>query len=510
MNRSILGDDGRGGIAVRILGLVAAALLVWAIPAAAQPADSDASADWDRDLAPVTIVTNGWADVREILRSVAGNAGLGLQLAPDVNGQVNVHLENVTISRCLASLCDPIDLGWEVVEGALVVYRRGMVTRWFTFDYPVTQREGRGELQVSATRNDDSGGSGGDENQNKSHVTSTATMTIWPEVMKSLRTVVFPATAQMVAAPAEGAQEQALSHADVDGRCLVVNPMASLVQVTAEWDRVQRVEQLLERLKESLQRQVAIEVRIMEVVLDENTEMGVNWQTFLDGEAQFSQNTLGTPPSLDSGFVQMVANTKHLYGVIQALSVSGDLHTVSSPQVTTLNNQKAIVRIVREDVYYLASVQPAIVSDGVATEAVISYYAQRVPVGVVLDVTPQVGRDRVVTLNVHPTISDVVGVVTSPNLDTAPVVSVRELDTVGKIGDGQTMLIAGLLSERERSVRSGVPILKDLPVLGALFGRVTHEKYNVELVMMLTPTIMDDTRVAEAAANGRTTMDVRR
>jgi type II secretory pathway component GspD/PulD (secretin) len=238
--------------------------------------------------------------------------------------------------------------------------------------------------------------------------------------------------------------------------------------------------------------------------------MGVNWQTFLDGEVQFSQNTLGTPPSLDSGFVQMVANTTHLYGVMQALSVSGDLHTVSSPQVTTLNNQKAIVRIVREDVYYLASVQPAIVSNGVATEAVVSYYAQRVPVGVVLDVTPQVGRDRVVTLNVHPTISDVVGVVTSPNLDTAPVVAVRELDTVGKIGDGQTMLIAGLLSERERSVRSGVPILKDLPVLGALFGRITREKYNVELVMMLTPTIMDDVRVAEAAQKGLTSMDARR
>lgn len=524
MSRRIFGDGGPGAVAARWSGLMVVVALTGALAAAAQPiaeagtpaptavrsTASSAAPDWDRDLEPVTIVTNDWADVREILRSVAASAGLGLQLAPDVKGQVNVHLENVSISRALASLCDPVDLGWEVIDGALVIYRRGLVTRWFTFDYPVTLREGRGELQVSATRQDQAGASsGGGENQNQAHVTSTSNMSIWPEVMKSLQTVVFPGAVE-TAAGGDGGQSQALSHADTEGRCLVVNPMASLVQVTAEWDRVQRVEQLLDRLKESLQRQVAIEVRIMEVSLDENTQTGINWQTYLDGEVQFSQNTLGTPPALDDGFVQMIANTKHLYSVLQALSTNGTLHTVSSPRVTTLNNQKAIVRIVREDVYFLATVQPAIVSNGVATEAVVSYSPQTIPVGVVLDVTPQVGRDRVVTLNVHPTISDVVAVAKSPNLDTAPVLSVRELDTVGKIGDGQTMLIAGLLSERERRVRSGVPVLKDIPVLGGLFGRTTHEKYNVELVMMLTPTIMDDARAAQMALEAQSSLEARR
>lgn len=462
-----------------------------------------AAPGWEQGLAPVTIVTNGWADVREILRSVAANAGLGLQLAPDVKGQVNVHLENVAVGRALAALCDPIDLGWEVVDGALAIHRRGLVTRWFTFDYPVTQRQGRGELQVSAARQDDAGSSGGGENQNRSHVTSTATMSIWPEVTKSLQAVVFPGAA----APVEGGQEQGLSHADAEGRCLVVNPMASLVQVTAEWDRVQRVERLLERLKESLQRQVAVEVRIMEVTLDQSTQTGVNWQTYLDGEVQFGQDAIGDPTFMPDGFVQMVADTKHLFGVVQALSSSGNLQMVSTPRVTTLNNQKAIVRIVREDVYFLASVQPAVVSNGVATEPVISYTPQTVPVGVVLDVTPQVGADRVVTLNVHPTISDVVAVAKSPNLDTAPVLSVRELDTVGTVADGQTMLIAGLISERERRVRSGVPLLKDIPALGLLFGRTSSEKYKVELVMMLTPTVMDGAQAARIAAEAQVSLE---
>jgi MSHA type pilus biogenesis protein MshL len=528
MNRWIFGGGVLGCAATRMPALMVVVALVVAVPTAWQPAAavaeaptaattassrpiaSSASPGWDGDLEPVTIVTNDWADVREILRSVAASAGLGLQLAPDVKGQVNVHLENVTVSRALAALCAPVDLGWEVVDGDLIIYRRGMVTRWFTFDYPVTQREGRGELQISAASQGDAGSSGGGENQNKSHVTSTATMTVWPEVMKSLLTVVFPVTGEVISTVPGDSQEQALSNADADGRCLVVNPMASLVQVTAEWDRVQRVEQLLERLKESLQRQVAVEVRIMEVALDENSQTGINWQTYLDGDVQLDQNTLGTPPALESGFVQMVVDTRHLLGVVQALSTSGKLHTVSSPRVTTLNNQKAIVRIVREDVYFLASVQPAVISNGVATEPVISYYPRTVPVGVVLDVTPQVGHDRVVTLNVHPTISDVVGVAKSPNLDTAPVLSVRELDTVGKIGDGQTMVIAGLLSERVRHTRTGVPILKDLPFLGTLFGRTNSEKYNVELVMMLTPTIMDNDQAEQMARDARTSLEARR
>ncbi|MBM4131317.1 hypothetical protein FJ250_09885, partial [bacterium] len=218
--------------AMTVLALLPA--LIPAPVAVAQPANADdvpaavaaaALPGWEQGLAPMTIVTNGWADVREILRSVAANAGLGLQLAPDVKGQVNVHLEDIAVGRALAALCDPIDLGWEVVDGALAVHRRGLVTRWFTFDYPVTLRQGRGELQVSAARQGDSGSSGGGENQNRAHVTSTATMSIWPEVMKSLQAVVFPGAGAAV----ENSQDQGLSHADAEGRCLVVNPMASLV-----------------------------------------------------------------------------------------------------------------------------------------------------------------------------------------------------------------------------------------------------------------------------------------
>jgi len=285
--------------------------------------------------------------------------------------------------------------------------------------------------------------------------------------------------------------------------------MASLVQVTAEWDRVQRVAELLERLEESLQRQVAIEVRIMEVVLNSDTQTGVNWQTIINSEADFGLRTLDAVSNIGDDFFQFTLDSKHITGVMQAISTSGDLRIVSTPRITTLNNQKAIVRVVREDVYYLASVEPAIISNGVATEPVVNYTPQTVPVGVVLDVTPQIGRDRVITLNVHPTISDVVGIAESPNLDTAPILAVRELDTVGKVADGQTLIIAGLISERSKDTRTGIPILKDLPILGYLFGSTHKEKYNIELIMLLTPVIMDGAEADAVADAARKSLESR-
>ena len=130
-----------------------------------------------------------------------------------------------------------------------------------------------------------------------------------------------------------------------------------------------------------------------------------------------------------------------------------------------------------------------------------------IPVGIVLDVTPQVGQDRTITLNVHPTISDVVGIASSPNLDPAPIQSIRELDTVGKVADGETLVIAGLISERKRHSKSGVPLLKDIPLLGYLFGKTTTEKYNIELIMLLTPIIMEGSEADAIADAARREME---
>ncbi len=478
--------------------LLCGTMLSWVLggPMAAK---AESPSQWDTGLAPLSIVTNGFVGVRDLLPSVASKLGLGLQMAPDVDGQVNVHLVEVPASQALDGILGQAGLGYEVVGGVLVIHKQGMVTRWFTFDYPVTQRVGRGELEISAGGGgQSSGSSGGEESQNKSHVTSTATMSVWPEVMESLKTLVFAGANLDAQASGGGDNPASVNIADREGRSLVVNPMAGIIEVTAEFDRVQRIDGLLKRLSDSLQRQVAIEVKIMEVDLNKATKTGIDWGTLTGTEVDGTLAASASGPA-GSDYFQFVVDSSHLTGTLKALEDYGNIKVLSTPRITTLNNQKAVVRVVREDVYYEAEVAPAVVSNGVATEPVISYTPRTFSIGVILDVTPQVSANGAITLNVHPTISDVVGIAVSPNKDQSPILSIRELDTVGKVQAGQTLVIAGLVSQRTQVKRSGIPLLKDLPLLGVLFGTTSTQQDDVELVMLLTPVLLENGVVKELA-----------
>lgn len=453
--------------------------------------------------AQITLITGDWVDVREVLKTVAKSAGYGLQIAPDVEGQVNVHLENVGLDAALRALLEPIDLGYERRGGLLMVYRLGMVTRWFSFDYPVTQREGKGELRISGrgqSQGESSGG--GSQDQNESHVTSSAAMAIWPEVMQALETLVF---ARNRGESGSTGVAQSLSLADEAGRSLLVSPMAGVIQATAEAKRLRQVETYLQRMRTALRRQVAIEVKILEVAVTGEEHTGIDWTVVGNEEDLELTGRQRTTEGLGNPFFDFVIKGKSVAGLIEAISKQGTVKVVSTPRITTLNNQKAVVRIVTEEVFYNAQVEPPVVTDGVSTEPVIAYSASVVPVGFVLDVTPEVGEDDVITLNVHPTVTDIVRVETSPNEDSAPVLSVRELDTVGKVHDGETLVIAGFVTRGENDQQAGIPVLKDLPLLGRLFRRTVKKEIETEMVMLLTPVILDACRTAawtQAAEDG--------
>ncbi|MBM4117532.1 hypothetical protein FJ251_07255 [bacterium] len=458
---------------------------------AAEPAPLAVSAPAE---AQITLITGDWVDVREVLKTVARSAGYGLQIAPDVEGQVNVHLENVGFDAALRALLEPIDLGYERRGGVLMVYRLGMVTRWFSFDYPVTQREGKGELRISG-RGQSQSESGGSQDQNESHVTSSAAMAIWPEVMQALETLVF-ARNRSESGASGAVVAQSLSLADEAGRSLLVSPMAGVIQATAEAKRLRQVETYLQRMRAALRRQVAIEVKILEVAVTGEEHTGIDWTAVANEEHLALTGRQRTTEGLGNPFFDFVIKGKSVSGLIEAISKQGTVRVVSTPRITTLNNQKAVVRIVTEEVFYNAQVEPPVVTDGVSTEPVIAYSASVVPVGFVLDVTPEVGEDDVITLNVHPTVTDIVRVETSPNQDSAPVLSVRELDTVGKVHDGETLVIAGFVTRGTNDQQAGIPVLKDLPLLGRLFRRTITKQVETEMVMLLTPVILDAGRTA--------------
>jgi type II secretory pathway component GspD/PulD (secretin) len=181
-----------------------------------------------------------------------------------------------------------------------------------------------------------------------------------------------------------------------------------------------------------------------------------------------------------------------LSDIMQAIALQGDVKILSSPTISTLNNQKAVIRVGNQDVFFITG--------AVATQTTVTQIIQpmTIDIGIILDVTPQIAEDGTIIMNIHPSITDKTGEKTTPDgKSTFPLISVRETDTTVKVRDGQTIIIAGLMQERTQENYTGVPVLHSIPLLGGLFRYKTGTKTNSELVIMITPTLQVGKKVED-------------
>jgi type II secretory pathway component GspD/PulD (secretin) len=175
--------------------------------------------------------------------------------------------------------------------------------------------------------------------------------------------------------------------------------------------------------------------------------------------------------------------------LLDLLQAEGKLRTLSRPSVSTLNNQKAIIKVATDDVFF--ETNTVLTAQGIAQTNVIS---RSVTIGVVLSVTPQIASDGYIIMDVHPTVTDSTSVRTFEAGGVSasrPVVDVRETNTVLRVKDGESIVIAGLVQRKsDRRVRK-VPWLGSIPVLGVLFQQVKESSENTELVIKITPRIVE-------------------
>jgi type II secretory pathway component GspD/PulD (secretin) len=275
---------------------------------------------------------------------------------------------------------------------------------------------------------------------------------------------------------------------------------------------------------------VTIQAKIMEVILSDDHKAGINWKvieglprsinvawglTNKAGTTGFPGSTTGymSSPSSGVGTLATAISTPGAYkiapyggilalgsagaevalsDVMQAIAEQGDVKVLSNPTISTLNNQKAIIRVGNQDVFF--------VTGAVATQTTVTQFIQpmTIDIGILLDVTPQIAEDGTIIMNIHPSITDKTGEKTSPDgKSTFPLLSVRETDTTVRVRDGQTIIIAGLMQEKTLENYNGVPLLHSIPLLGGLFRYKTGTKINSELVIMITPTLQVGKKVED-------------
>jgi general secretion pathway protein D len=296
---------------------------------------------------------------------------------------------------------------------------------------------------------------------------------------------------------------------------VIVNPEGGLIAVRATARQHEKIQQFLDVVLGAAKRQVLIEATIIEVKLSDSYQQGINWASIGSGGLKLTQGLVGgvalpsgvNPNSSAGLFVMNYTNPTSRIGniaaTIQLLESFGKVKVLSSPKISVLNNQTALLKVVDNNVFFSIKVTPAILNSngGVSTPATYESRLETVPVGFVMSVTPQISESDEVTLNVRPTITRVVSYVKDPNpalgsvVSNVPVIQARELESIMKVSSGQVAVMGGLMQDSVDNAKDGVPLLSSIPVLGNLFAYRNENSTKTELVIFMRPVVVKDASV---------------
>jgi MSHA biogenesis protein MshL len=298
---------------------------------------------------------------------------------------------------------------------------------------------------------------------------------------------------------------------------VITNIEGGLIAVRATGRQHEKIQEFLDIVLGAAKRQVLIEATIIEVRLSDQYQQGINWSSLGKGGLKLTQGQVGNanlPSDVNPGtspgvFVLNYANPTSRLGniatTIQLLETFGKVKVLSSPKISVLNNQTALLKVVDNNVFFTIKVTPAVLgtNGSISTPATYESRLETVPVGFVMSVTPQISDSDEVTLNVRPTITRIVGYVQDPNpalaagqvVSKVPVIQARELESIMKVPSGQVAVMGGLMQDSVDNTKDGVPGLSALPVVGNLFSYRNENNIKTELVIFMRPVVIKDASI---------------
>jgi len=434
------------------------------------------------------------ADLAVVLQELCNEFNYNLVIDPSVRDSITINLKNVTFAKFLDVALSRRNYDYRLEDNFLYVDRRGLETKIFNLNYLNAARQLQGIMTITGQAG---GASGGLLPQSNTTLNTQSIVNLWSDITNTLQEIVLGQGQKSAAVvTAEG------SFAGNDpetGHRLVVEPNSGVIQITAGQATMQAAEEFISAMEASLQRQVLIEARFVEINLSNRFDAGLDWAIIPDltsisnltgalaGGAAITQ---AMSPAVRE--FQLGVSNQNINAILTAISKHGSVNVLQSPQVSTLNNQPAVIRVARNETFFQRQETPGqqATATSPATLPVVNYLPVQQPTGVVLNLTPQIGEDGLIIMSIRPSITTIAAVATSPDgLSTSPITDIRELDTVAKVRHGQTIILAGLIQERDLEDVKETPILSRLPILGGLFRQVQKDKAKVELVILLTPYI---------------------
>lgn len=430
--------------------------------------------------------------------SLVEGTDLNMVVHPEVVGDITIRLKQVTLEEALSAVRDVYGIDFVVKAYGYQIVPRKLKNRIFRVNYLNINRVGKSSMlvssgQVSLSEQSDGGSSsegseGGGNTIQSSQISTESSSDFWSNLENIIKTIV-------------GVN-------DGDGRKVVVDAQSGIVVVKAFPSELRSVSDFLDRAELSLQKQVIIEAKIMEIILSDGYQAGIQWDTFglgFNGEIQNTdKRVVGklTPDTFTTlinneveGFFTFGVNHKNFNAIINLLESAGEVNVLSSPRISTVNNQKAVIKV-GTDEFFVTDISNNVTSSSTTTSQSPEISLTPFFSGIALDVTPHIGEDEEVVLHVHPTITEVEervkdigiagGVVSLPLAFS----TIRETDSVIKAKNGQVVVIGGLMQERKNTNTAGIPFVSRVPILGNLFKQERDVTVKSELVIMLKPIVV--------------------
>ncbi len=465
------------------------------------------------------------APASQVLMGIVSGTRYSMLVHQDIAGSISVNLKDVTVFEALDSLRDLYGYEYKVEGSRIFIEPQAMQTRVFQVNYIVGQRKGTSDTRVTS-----GSVSGGNNQSGQQNINSTSTNNTNALGNSSNRT---PIVSTSIATTSNNDFWKDLSDSlngivgTENGRRVVVNLQSGVIMVRAMPSEVRNVESFLRLMQVTIERQVILEAKILNVQLNDQSQSGVNWSIFgkhgsstgaigsLNANTKIGNNSTGILTSGDvsstGGTLLSNAATTALGGPIFAIALQGanfgallsfletqgDVQVLSSPRIATINNQKAVLKV-GTDEFFVTGVSSSTTASTGATTTVPEVTLQPFFSGISLDVTPQIDRDDNIILHMHPSISQVSTVNKQLNLGgisgaiNLPLASsnVSETDSIVRTHDGRVIAIGGLMTESTIMNKSKVPGLGDLKGVGAAFRQHGSSTSKTELVILLKATVV--------------------
>ena len=473
------------------------------------------------DLEPRFDLNVSNAPAAQVFLSIVSGTRYSILLHPEVSGVISVSLKDVTVEDALSAIRELYGYDYRAEGTRIYVQPAGLQTRVFQVSYLPGQRRGTTDLRVSlgavtdtaqaaaATPGAAPTATTSSRGLETSRVTTQQQADFWPDLRAALLAIVGTG----------------------EGRSVIVTPQSGVVVVRALPQQLRSVEQYLRATRLSIERQVMLEAKIIQVTLSSEYQAGINWAIFNRNVAagQLSSSAgiatqfapRGTPIGTGAAASGLLADTASrsistaagafaasnpagaVFGLalqtpsfaalLTFLESQGNVQVLSSPRIATLNNQKAVLKV-GTDEFFVTNISTTTTTTSAGSQTSPSVTVQPFFSGIVLDVTPQIDEGSNIILHIHPAVSEVTESTRVVNIGggnpsiTLPLAksTVSETDTIVRVTDGNIVAIGGLMSVDVRDQRGGVPGLADDSVLRNTDRTVSKK----ELVILLKTTLI--------------------